>query len=87
MNFSNPKPIKSNQKKQSGFESAVEKISAIIGLIELGGIALPGKAQKMLTPKQRDRVVRIIIFSLIWFVGCGIFQTGSLIVKLIRWIL
>lgn len=87
MNFSNPKPIKNNTKQQSGFESVVEKIGAIISLVELGGgVAMPDKVNKMLTTQQKNKAVRIIIFSLIWFLGCGIFQTGNLIVQLIRYI-
>lgn len=88
INFSNPRqPIKTNEKKQSMIESLVEKIGAIIGLVEIGGgMAMPDKVQKKLDPKQRDKVIRVIIFLLIWFVGLGIFETFNLIVQLLKFI-
>lgn len=83
--FSFSKPQLNNDKKQSGFSSIIEKISAIIGLIEgLGGIGIQAKAQKPLTPKERKRIARIIIFGLIWFIGAGAYQTIHLIIELIN---
>lgn len=88
MNFSKPSPIKTNEKKQSVLSSLIEKISAVIGLVELGGgLAMPNKIQVKLDPKKRDKIIRIIIILLIWFVGCGIVETFSLIISLIKFIL
>lgn len=83
MNLSNPKPIKINQKKQSAFSSLVEKLSAIISLVELGGgMAIPGKINKKLSVKQRDIVVIITILIFIYFLLMGIFSTIYFLSKL-----
>lgn len=87
MNFSHPKPIPTKLKKQSGFQSLVEKISAVIGIIE-GMFAMgSGKSiEKKLTAKQRDGLVRWIIYLLAWFMLAGLFQTGVLIKQLFNFI-
>lgn len=83
MNFSNPTPLSSNKKKQSAFQGLVENISAIIGLVEgVGAMGMPKDMKKALKPKQRDKIVRWVIYALIWFVGAGIFQTFTLITNL-----
>lgn len=82
MNFSNPKPIKTNHKNKSGFMGLIEKISALIGLIEISGsMATPDRINKKVTPKQRDRIVLIIIMLIIYFVLMGIFSTFYFINK------
>lgn len=83
MNLSNPKPIKTNLKQKTGFAGIIEKISALIGLIEIsGGMAMPDKINKQITPKQRDKIVMIIILLIIYFVLMGIFSTFYFITKL-----
>lgn len=85
--FSNPEVKTSTEKKQSSFSSFVEKIGAVLGIAEgIGGMSMPDKAKANLTPKQRDKVIRVVIFLLVWFIGAGIFQTGSLIVKILKYI-
>jgi len=87
MNFSKPEPIQSNSKKQSAFSSLVEKISAVIGLARgFGSMAAHDKLKDQLTPAQRDKVIRIIIYLLICFVCLGIFETFNLLVQLIKYI-
>lgn len=86
-NLSRPEVQTSNEKKQSSFSSMVQTISAIIGLAEgLGSTSLPKNIKDKLNPKEREKIVRTVIFLALWFIGAGIFETGNLIIKLFKYI-
>lgn len=88
-NFSNPEVKISNEKKQSSFSSLVKTISAVIGLAEgLGSAALPlpKKIKDKLNPKEREKIARIFILLALWLIGAGIFETGNLILQLLKYI-
>ena len=83
MNFSHPEPIKLNTKKPSKLKAAVEKIGAFIGLMEAaGGMGMPDKVKNNITPKQRDRIILVLVLLIIYFILMGIFATFYFLIKL-----
>lgn len=85
--FSFSKPKSSTDKKQSGISAMVEKIGAIVGLLEsLGGVGVQSKTQKPLTKKEKNRIARILIIGILWFFGAGLYETIHLIINLINYI-
>lgn len=83
MNLSNPKVVHLNSKKPSK-PTIIEKISAFIGLIEAAGsIGVPDKMKHKITPKQRDRIILILVLLIVYFIGMGIFSTFYFLTKLL----
>ena len=83
MSFSHPTPIQSKEKKPSKSSTFIEKISALIGLIELGGtFGMPAKMKNKVTPKQRDRIVLVLVLLIIYFILMGIISTFYFLIQL-----
>lgn len=80
-NLSNPKPLKSNDKKVPWYE----KIWAGISLIALFGEGLiPKGAKDNLPVKARNIIIIFFILVLLYLIGCGIYHNGMLIIDATR---
>lgn len=78
MNFKNPQVDKVNKRPPSKFQEVVQKISAGLGLLQMGGGAM--------MPKVNNKIISGLLIFIIYIFVMGIFSTGYWIVQLVKYI-
>lgn len=83
MNFSNPKPILSKDKKESVFKSIINGIDSLVSFILAGSMFLPDEIKNKISPQQFKKALYFLILFLIYIIGMGIFGTFYFTFKLL----
>lgn len=78
MDFRKPLIEKTDKRPPNKFQEVVKKISAGLGLLQIGGGAV--------MPKVSEKVISVILIFIIYLFLAGIFSTVSWVVQLIKYI-
>lgn len=78
MDFRKPKLEKVNKRPPNKFQEVVQKISAGLGLLQIGGGSV--------LPKVSEKVISVILIFIIYIFCAGLYITGYWFIQLIKFI-
>lgn len=77
-NFRQPNIEKTDKRPPNKFQEVVQKISAGLGLLQIGGGSV--------LPKVSEKVISVILIFIIYIFCAGLYITGSWFIQLLKYI-